>query len=231
MNEFDEAITRTGVFLKGAGRFREAIERRWERAQRSAHLINELAEKRMAEHDLRARLARERGYDPRTGFPIIEGGAVGLAHSISTVAFAMTTGAKTILTAIAPAGHGLALVHFDVSFDGVTSSAVPATVDVVNSTQGAAGTSAGSAVITQVRGKTTSGSAPTAGNNYTGEPTTLVALRKLYVPQLMGTYTYDFPLGREFECDSSGGTIKALGLRGNVSANVNALANLEVEAV
>lgn len=145
--------------------------------------------------------------------------------------FAAVAGAKTLLMAIAPAGHGLALVEFAVSLDGVTSSAVPATLDVVQSTQAGAGTSGVSPTITQVRGRGTGGSAPTGGSNYTAEPTVLTVVKKFYIPQYNGMFILQLPLGREIECDSSGGTVKALGLRINVSANVNALGYMEVESV
>jgi len=143
----------------------------------------------------------------------------------------MTAGAKTALMAIAPAGHGLTLVTFDVSFDGVTASAVPALVEIVQSTQATAGTSGVTPTITQIRGRSTGGSAPTGGSNYTAEPTALTRVAAWYVPQFMGLFIRDFPLGREFECDSSGGTIKAIGLRITVSANVNFVGRLEVEAL
>jgi hypothetical protein len=133
--------------------------------------------------------------------------------------------------AIAPAGHGLCLVEFGISMDGVTTTAVPASVDVVISTQAGAGTSGSSPVIQQVRGRSSSGSAPTGGGNYTGEPTVLTVVRTFYVPQLMGIMSIQFPLGREIETDSSGGTIKAVGLRINVSAAVNVKGYLEVEAI
>lgn len=153
-----------------------------------------------------------------------------VAHALITpTIFAATAGAKTILMAIAPAGHGLVMVSFDISFAGVTSTDVPAVVEIVQSTQAGAGTSGVAPTITQVRGRLTSGSAPTGGSNYTGEPTVLTPVKKLYVPQYMGTYSYQLPLSREFECDSSGGTIKALGIRINVSANCNVLASMEVE--
>lgn len=153
-----------------------------------------------------------------------------VAHKLVTgTPFAMTAGAKTVLMAIAPAGHGLSLVAATISFDGVTSSAVPALVEIVTSTQAAAGTSGVAPTITQIRGRTTTGSAPTGGSNYTIEPTTLVSVERFYLPQFMGTYTLQLPLGREIECDSSAGTIKALGIRINVSANVNAVVTMEVE--
>lgn len=145
--------------------------------------------------------------------------------------FAMTTNAKTVLNAIAPAGHGLVLVEWSISFDGVTASAVPAVVEICTSTQATAGTSGVAPTITLVRGKATIGSAPTGGSNYTAEPTALVSIDKLYLPTYMGVLHIQKPLGREYETDASGGTIKAICIRINVPANVNCLANMEVEAL
>lgn len=182
--------------------------------------------------DAREVLFQSPAYVYRDGTPKIGGGSVSAAYSVvGGTAFAATAGAKTALNAIAPAGHGLALTEFAASMDGVTSTAVPATLDVCQSTQATAGTSGVSPTITQVRGRATSGSAPTGGSNYTAEPTTLTVIKKFYVPQLMGTFIYQAPLGREVECDSSGGTVKALALRINVSANVNVITYAEVEAV
>lgn len=162
----------------------------------------------------------------------IMGGSVAAGYTVASAsAFAATTGAKTALNAISPAGHGLAMTEFGASFDGVTSSAVPALADVCQSTQAGAGTSGETPTITQCRGRSTSGSAPTGGSKYSGEPTTLTRLKVFYIPQYNGTFVYQFPLGREVECDSSGGTVKALALRINVSANVNFTGWLEVEAV
>jgi len=148
---------------------------------------------------------------------------------ITPTAFNISSGPKTLIMAIAPSGHGLVLVSFDISFDGVTSSAVPATVEVVQSTQAGAGTSAVAPTITQIRGRATGGQAPTGGSNYSAEPTVLTVVDKLYIPQYMGTYTIQLPLGREYECDSSGGTVKAIGIRVTPTALVNVLGSLEVE--
>ena len=150
---------------------------------------------------------------------------------VSGTPFAATAGAKTFMMAIAPAGHGLALTEFAISMDGVTSTAVPALVEIVTSTQATAGTSGVTPTITQVRGRATGGSAPTGGGNYTAEPTALVSVGRFYVPQYMGLLIVQFPLGREIECDASGGTIKALGLRITVTAGVNVVGHMEVEAV
>jgi len=218
-------VTR-GIFLPGANGddAREVLYQ----AERKRTPLREMA----AEKIWRSEAERDRYVDRETGMPRIGGGSTSAAYSVvGGTAFAATTGAKTALNSIAPAGHGLALTEFAVSMDGVTSTAVPATLDVCQSTQATAGTSGVSPTITQVRGRATSGSAPTGGSNYTAEPTTLTVVKKFYVPQLMGTFIYQAPLGREIECDSSGGTVKALALRINVSANVNVLSYAEVEAV
>lgn len=158
--------------------------------------------------------------------------ATSAAYVAKNLTFSAATGAKTALNVIAPAGHGLALVEFGISFAGVTASDVPAVVELCTSTQGAAGTSAGSVpTVVQTRGRATGGSAPTAGHNYTAEPTTLVSIRQWYVSPNGGVLIYPVPLGREVECDSSGGTIKALCLRVNTTATVSLLAYMEVEAV
>lgn len=143
--------------------------------------------------------------------------------------FAATTGAKTALMVIAGANSGLLVVEFGISFDGVTASAVPALVELVSSTQATAGTGTGTPTVTQIRGRVTGGEAPTASGRHSAEPTTLVRHKAWYVPQFMGLLTVQFPLGREPETDDSGGTIRAYGIRVNVSANVNVMCYMEVE--
>jgi hypothetical protein len=148
--------------------------------------------------------------------------------------FAATAGAKTFLMAIAPAGFGLKLCKFKLSMDGVTATAVPATVDIVTSTQATAGTPASggsAATITRVRGRNTSGHVPTAGCNYTAEPTVLTVIDSFYLAQYMGLIVEEQSLDKEIETDSSGGTILAVGIRINVSANVNVKGYLTVEAL
>lgn len=165
--------------------------------------------------------------------PAIRGrGTANAYRLVQGTVFAMTTGAKTMMMAIAPTAYGLSLTEFAVSFDGVTSSAVPALVEVVRSTQAGAGTSGVAMTVTQMRGRsTTPTTTVTGGSNYTGEPTTLTSVARWYVPQFMGSFTYQAPLGREMECDASGGTNKGIGLRGTVSANVNEVGHMEVEAL
>lgn len=143
--------------------------------------------------------------------------------------FAATAGAKTALMAIAPSSSGLVLVEFGISFDGVTASAVPALVEIVSSTQAGAGTGTGTPTITQSRGRVTGGAAPTAAGRYSAEPTVLTRRRAWYVTPNNGILVVQFPLGREPETDNSSGAAKAVGIRVNVSANVNVMCYMEVE--
>ena len=139
-------------------------------------------------------------------------------------AFAATAGAKTVLNVIAGANQSVSVLEWGVSFDGVTSSAVPATVELCQSTQAGAGTSGGSVpAIVQVTGRTLTAQ-HTSGHNYTAEPTTLTVIEQIYLSQYMGTVVKQYPLGLEPETDFSGGTVKAIAIRINVTANVNALA-------
>lgn len=163
--------------------------------------------------------------------PPVRGGSVKGAYTLqSTTPFAAPAAVHTFIMAIAAATAALALSEWSISFDGVTASAVPVLVEIVNSTQAGAGTAGVSTVITKVRGRITTGAPPTMGGNYTAEPTTLVSLRRYYIPAFMGLFPYQAPLDREIECDDSGGTIKGLGIRITPPATVNAVGYMEVEA-
>ena len=149
--------------------------------------------------------------------------------SVLETPFAATTGAKTALMVLPAANSGILVVEFGISFDGVTATAVPALVELVSSTQAGAGTPTGTPTVTQVRGRITGGEGPTASGRYSAEPTTLVRHKAWYIPQFMGLFVLQFPLGREPETDDSGGTIKGYGIRINVSANVNVMCYMETE--
>ncbi len=172
--------------------------------------------------------------DPDTGelrLPPVRGGATAAAYVCTPAPFAAGTAIHTFITAISPAGHGLSLTEFACSFDGVTSSAIPVLVTVNHSTQAGAGTAAVSTTVTQVRGRATSGSAPTMGGNYSAQNSVLTILKSFYIPAFMGTFVYQAPLGREIECDSSAGTIKGISLVTTPAAAVNCTGHLEVEAL
>lgn len=132
--------------------------------------------------------------------------------------FNAATGAKTALNILAGANQAVLLKSVTVSIDGTSASEAPCQVDVCQSTQAGAGTSAGSPPsIVQASGRTLAAQA-TTGWNYTAEPTTLTPIESFYVPQFMGLYSYSLPLGDEYETDFSGGTIKAICVRVNTSA-------------
>lgn len=137
--------------------------------------------------------------------------------------FAATAGAKTALNVIAGAAQPVSIIEWGVSFDGVTATAVPATVELCQSTQAGAGTGAASPpAIVQVGGRALTAQ-PTTAHNFTAEPTTLTVIEQFFVPQFMGTFVKQYPLGQEPDTDLSGGTVKALAIRVNVTANCNVL--------
>ncbi len=142
--------------------------------------------------------------------------------------FAATAGAKTALNIIAGANQPIQILEWGVSFDGVTSSAVPATVNLCQSTQATAGTAGASPpAVVQITGRTISAQF-TVAHNFTAEPTALTVIEQAFVPQFMGVYVKQYPLGTEPETDLSGGTVKALAIRVNTSATVNVLAYARV---
>ena len=137
-------------------------------------------------------------------------------------AFAATAGAKTVLKIITPTGFFIKLHEIGISMDGVTSSAVPATVDIFTSDETTAGTSVGSPVTTQIKGRAQANGI-TLGQNFSAEGTTYTILKSLYVPQYMGLVVLQNPLGLEEESPGSDAA-DSIGLRINVTANVNVLA-------
>lgn len=133
-------------------------------------------------------------------------------------AFAATTGAKTLLKLVTPTSFNIKIHEIGVSMDGVTSSAVPATLEFFTSDETTAGTGGGSPTIVQIKGATLAHGCTVTGN-HSAEGTTYTIIKGLYVPQFMGTFVMQNPLGLEEQ--SPAGTADSIGLRINVSANVN----------
>ena len=145
----------------------------------------------------------------------------------AAVALAAAT-VQTCLSVIAPAGHGLAMTEFSVTFDGVTNSAIPALVEICQSTQAGAGTSGQAVTPVQVRGRSSAGQAPTAGAAFGATPpSVLTAVWADFVPVFNGFVSISFTDGHEIECDSSAGTIKALVIRITAPAVVNVRCEIE----
>jgi hypothetical protein len=138
--------------------------------------------------------------------------------------FAATTGAKTVLKLVTPTSFNIEIMEMALFTDGVTSSAVPATWDLFTSDETTAGTGSGTAVTTQVRG-TTLAHGLTVTQNHSAEGTTYTIVKSGFIPQFMGSLVLPNPLGTEET--SPAGTADSIGLRINVTANVNVLAWLK----
>lgn len=131
--------------------------------------------------------------------------------------------AKTVLNAIAAANGLLRIAEMGVSFDGVSVTAEPVTVELCSSTQATAGTST-SHTIAQSRGPTRTVQG-TAARNYTAEPTVLTVLKRWLVHPQTGLVVQS-PLGREPEQTV---TADGLCIRCTAPANVNCQAYMEFE--
>lgn len=131
--------------------------------------------------------------------------------------------AKTILSVINAANSLIRLVEIGVSFDGVSGTAEPVTVELCSSTQATTGTSTSQTPV-QCRGPTRTVQASGA-RNYTAEPTVLTVLKRWLVHPQTGL-VIQFPLGREPEQVT---TADALCIRCTAPAAVNVQGYLEVE--
>jgi hypothetical protein len=134
--------------------------------------------------------------------------------------FSAATGAKTALNIIAGANQPIQIVEWGVSFDDVTSTDKPTTVQLCQSTQAGAGTGAASPpAVVQTTGRAIAAQF-TVAHNFTAEPTVLSVIEQFFVAQQM---VKQYLPGREPETDLSGGTVKALAIRINTTATVNCL--------
>lgn len=139
--------------------------------------------------------------------------------------FAATAGAKTVLKLITPTGFYIKIHEVAISMDGVSPTAVPATVELFTSDETTAGTSVGTPVTTQIKGRTQAHGL-TVGQNFSAEGTTYTILKGLFVPQFMGLVVLPNPLGIEEESPGADAA-DSIGIRINVTANVNVLAWLK----
>ena len=142
----------------------------------------------------------------------------------SGAAFAVTSGAKTLINLIAPAAAAPpVLVEFGVSFDGVTASAVPALVELCTSTQAGAGTPGTAGTINQIRGFPAVTAGALSPVSIRPSRPCLNAIKQWFIPAFMGSITVQFPLGREPMLLGTASTImKGLALRVSAPASVNA---------
>jgi hypothetical protein len=113
------------------------------------------------------------------------------------VALAAAT-AKSIIGVNAPAQFGASIQGFQVSFNGVTASAVPVLVELCQATfaTNAPGTNSTSATVQQDRGRSITAGF-TAAYNWTTEPTVLTVIENFLITPNAGSLLYDYPLERE----------------------------------
>ncbi len=126
-----------------------------------------------------------------------------------------------MLKLITPTGFFFKVHELGISMDGVTATAVPATVEWGTSDETTAGTSVGTPVTTQIKGRTQAHGL-TVGQNFSAEGTTYTIHAGVFVPQYMGLFVRQNPLGLEEE--SPGDAADSFLIRINVSAAVNVLA-------
>lgn len=131
-------------------------------------------------------------------------GASGWVAIGDAVTAAAAGTAKTVLNVIAAANRAVKLTELGIGFIGASGSAKPVLVELCTSTQGGAGS--GSSAVTPA--PTDPGDASTvqatAAKGYTGEPTTLTAIRRWRVHPQAGLVV-QFALGREPRTDIAKG--------------------------
>lgn len=140
-------------------------------------------------------------------------------YCVKNAAFAATAGAKTVLKGITGSAFNIKIHEIGISTDGVTSSAVPATLDIFTSDETTAGTGT-SVTPVQIKGQTAA-HGTTWASNFTAEGTTYTLVKSLYIPQFMGLVILQNPLGLE---EQTLALSDSIGIRINVTANVNVLA-------
>lgn len=210
----------------------------------SLHKIAPTLARQMMEEELRAHeqhildLARairtgipNDAWDPQAAVP---GNAytwcTGGTATAGAAALAAAT-AKTVLYIVAATANQPAITELSISFDGVTSSAVPVLVELISSTAGTAGTPrAALAAGKQLRGWPGQSSQTTCADTYSAEPGTSLVNKKWDITPNGGTQTIQNPLGREPTGIVTATTdAKAWGIRCTAPATVNCHAYLEFE--
>jgi hypothetical protein len=139
-----------------------------------------------------------------------------------------TTGAKSMLGVKAHANSGLQVVGFEIAFDGISASAVPASVELCYCTwaTNSPGTNSTSTTPRQRLGRVLTAGF-TSGTLWTSEPTTVTPLLEKYLTPNGGLLIYNFPLGTEPDCALGEGFV----LRINTTATVNARGTLSVTRI
>lgn len=149
------------------------------------------------------------------------------AFTEANVALVAAT-AKCVVGVKAHANSGLQLKGFEISFDGVTASAVPIIVEVMYATfaTNSPGTNSTSGTMRQTYGRVLTAGF-TGAYNWTTEPTALTLIKRFTIAPDKGLFAYQFPLGTEPDCALAEGFV----LRCTAPAAVNANGGLHVERI
>ena len=134
---------------------------------------------------------------------------------------ACTTSLKTILHLISAANTRVAVRGFGVSFDGISSTAGSAEVQLC--IQSTSGTFTAATLVREVIG-TTEAFSSTGGHTATVEPVISSVVRSYNVNPLTG---YERAFAQDEEIELSGGTRIGLAVRASSSVNVHAFINAE----
>jgi len=129
--------------------------------------------------------------------------------------------AKTVLSVIAPAQFGVDLQAIKVAFDGVTSSAVPALVELMRYTSDGTGTSG---TVDQIYGPTITAGFTTK-HGYSAEPTGATSVDEWLLTPDGGVLFERYPPGQTPDTAVS----VLFGIRINAPAAVNARATMWFE--
>jgi hypothetical protein len=142
------------------------------------------------------------------------------------VRIATGTAIKTLLQVTAGSARAITIISWEISFDGVTASAVPVPVELIETTT-VAGTG-GTSVTTTLWGLGRDASQATAAFAPSAEGTVSGTTRLLDYVDLSpngGVYVRDFPLGREPVVLGS----QVLRIRTTSAATVNAVCSITWE--
>jgi hypothetical protein len=124
----------------------------------------------------------------------------GALYEITTTSGVLltTTVAKCIIGARAHANSSIYLSSYEVSFDGITASAVPVTVDICRVTFATNPPGTASTPLTpDLRNGRSTTLGWTAAFNWTAEPTVVTPFRTFTLTPNGGAVFYDFPLQLE----------------------------------
>jgi len=154
---------------------------------------------------------------------------VGYATNSASVALAAGT-ARSVIGVRAGAAFGLNLKGYDISFDGVTSSAVPVYVELCYATfaTNPPGTNSTTVAPTQRYGRVLA-HGMTAAHSWVAanEPTVLTMIQDFWLDPNKGLVIYDYPLGLEPDTALNEGFV----IRCTAPAVVNVRAGLRMERI